>query len=62
MTDLENYNWGKPHTARKWHIFEDGRSLCGNWMLVNNDEDVEEGDEIGEKDCKKCGRKAGLIE
>ena len=65
----KNLWWGKPIKSRRFHIFEGDRyagSLCGNWMFTNDghDPDVDiENDSFNEgKDCKKCARKAGIID
>ena len=69
-TDNEEYWWGHPHDARRYHVFEEkrsmARSLCGNWMLGHDgrDPDVDpESDTYTEgEDCKKCARKAGVLD
>lgn len=66
MTDLW---WGKPFKSRRHHIFEEktplASSLCGNWMLSYESEDVDvlpEEDEFNDgEDCKECCRKAGIL-
>lgn len=67
MTDSsaeEAYQWGEPFNARRWHIFDGGRSLCGNWMYGAADQDVDpEEDSYREgEDCKKCCRRAGVLD
>lgn len=65
MSDLEDLKWGEPINARRWHIFREGRSLCGGgrWMLLGADQSVSEDDSYREgKDCKECCRRAGLLE
>lgn len=58
--------WGKPLKARTWHVFEDGRSLCGNWALFNSTgtkEDVTADDTYSdEEDCKACARESDVLE
>jgi hypothetical protein len=62
--------WGRPHDARRYHVFEGemalARSLCSKWMMshsadmpeVSPDEDTfVDGD-----DCKVCSRKAGVLQ
>ena len=55
--------WGHPLRANRWHIFENGESLCNNWMFGAATQDVEADDSYTEgKDCKACCRKAGLLD
>lgn len=68
MSDT-NLTWGKPigangTSAKRWHIFEDGRSLCGSWLLPSGgDEEVSDDEEYVEgQDCKACCRKADPVE
>lgn len=49
--------------ARIDHLFEDGKSLCGNWMYGSGREVDPEDLEYEEGEiCKECAREAGLIE
>jgi len=55
--------WAKPAKATRWHIFDDdGRSLCGNWLLFSGAEDVEDSTFHEGRDCKACCRKSELVE
>jgi len=58
------YQWGKPLNSRRYHIFEDGKSLCQSWILGSPKAgDVEESDSYREgEDCKKCCRRAGVLD
>lgn len=61
-SDGDPLKWGEPLNARRFHIFDSGRALCGGWMLFP-DEDVEADDDFTDgQDCKSCCRKAGLID
>jgi hypothetical protein len=61
--------WGKPIDSRRYHVFEGDRrlcrSLCSSWSLRYDGEDPEvdpENDTFSEgSDCKKCSRKAGVL-
>ena len=61
--DDRDLTWGEPVDARRWHVFDGPRSLCGNWMYsgatqpVIGDETFHDG-----SDCKECCRKAGLLD
>ena len=50
--------WGRPGNARKWHIFEDSRSLCGSWFLRGTDDAVSLPAKERKTDCVKCVRAA----
>ena len=56
--------WGEPFEARRFHIFDGSRMLCGNWLFGAADEPVDLGVDGYRKgdDCKECCRKAGLLE
>ena len=58
--------WGQPIRARRHHVFENGRSLCGNWMFVNdgNEPEVKPDEDTFRdgKDCKNCSRRAGVLD
>lgn len=64
--DVGGLYWGEPLNARRFHIFDGGRALCGGWMMTNRAGDkalVTDGDTFREgKDCKTCCRKAGVLE
>ncbi len=52
--------FGDPNKKGKFHIFEDGRSICGQWAMFRNfddDELVKGTEKCGEDDCKKCFKK-----
>lgn len=48
--------WGKPFSARKWHYFVGGRSLCGHYGWLGTSDTLED-DEPGRYDCATCSRK-----
>lgn len=59
-------HWKWPSNSKKAHIFIDGRSLCGKWMVFSdaNSDAVAETDTCGKDDCSSCfkkGQKMGLI-
>lgn len=61
-----NIYWKWPASAQKAHVFIDGRSLCGKWMVLSdaNSDAVSETDTLGRDDCSPCFKKAqrmGLI-
>lgn len=59
----ETQRWGKPHNARRWHVFDGSRSLCGNWMYTSGMTPVSNEDSFNEgEDCKTCARKAGVLD
>lgn len=61
MSETESLNWGRPFDARRYHIFDGTRSLCGSWMFSPPDDEVTDDDEYTEgQDCKACCRAAGL--
>ncbi|WP_132060321.1 hypothetical protein [Halorussus amylolyticus] len=61
MSDEETLHWGKPFDARRYHIFDGKRSLCGSWMFGAPDDPVTDDDEYrAGEDCKSCCRSAGL--
>jgi hypothetical protein len=51
--------WAK---ARRWHIFDEGRSLCGTWLLFSSGDPVEDSTAMEGHDCKACCRKSELVE
>jgi len=61
---IEKHYWAMPITANKFHVFnsEDGRSLCGRWLLLFPNQD--QCDPVGElekgtkRDCPTCFKKA----
>ena len=69
MSD-ETQWWGQPLKAQVFHVFEGEKrlagSLCGNWHLSYDGDDPEVDPDDDEwrdgKDCKKCARKAGVLE
>lgn len=64
MQGSDTYQWGKPLDARRWHIFDGSRSLCGGWMYgaANQDVDPDEDAFRDGDDCKECCRKAGVLD
>lgn len=62
--------WGEPADALRHHVFRGksrlARSLCGHWILTyhEGEPDVDpEGDTYQEgEDCKKCARRAGVLD
>ncbi len=59
--------WGKPGSARVWHIFDGpggGRTLCCGWLLFMDVSDMpvdlEKDTYHKGRDCKRCCRIAGL--
>ena len=50
-----NYFWVKPLRANKHHIAgADGRTLCGNWLITNQDQVVLGSETMQIDDCKTC--------
>lgn len=54
-----------PINTNKYHIFKDGRSFCGKWMMFGKNPDlctdVEGNETLGRDDCKACYKKAKII-
>lgn len=53
----EKSGWDRPYSmnggsAKKWHYFVSGRSLCGRWGLLNGR--PEQGLDDSEDNCTKC--------
>jgi hypothetical protein len=50
--------WARPALARKFHVFERGRSLCGSWYHYGLCDDVavyRDGDKVKVRDlCVRC--------
>lgn len=63
MSD-DTLRWGEPKNARRWHVFDGARSLCGNWMYgsARTPVDADEDEFRDGEDCKTCCQKAGLLE
>ncbi len=53
-----------PVNTNKYHIFKNGRSVCGKWLLFGKNSelctDVTGKEKLGRDDCKACFKKAGL--
>lgn len=50
--------WNYLDNATKWHYFkEDGRSLCGRWMILGNNEDALPKRKQSKTNCVMCERK-----
>lgn len=46
--------WGKPANSRKWHYFEDARSICTRWLFTGALEP--DTGEPNPDDCAGCRR------
>ncbi len=66
MTDdkFKGFYFARPINSRKYHIFKEGRSVCGRWILIGKNEDlcidVTGKETLGKEDCKSCFKKAGI--
>lgn len=50
--------WIKLINAKQWHYFVDSRSLCGRWMYLGADINLEPDDgKEHPSDCKMCSKK-----
>ncbi len=47
--------WTWLYNSRKWHFFRNGRSLCGNFLLLQTGE--LEGDKDSPDTCAACWKK-----
>jgi len=47
--------WHQPPGTRKWHYFEDTRSLCSKYGFINA-EGTKHSGEYSTADCAKCVR------
>lgn len=56
---MSDARWAWPINSRKAHLFRDGRSLCGRWMMLAEqpDQPQHRGDEPGADDCRECWRR-----
>lgn len=45
--------WGFILNSRKWHFYEDGRSLCGRYMKFTS-HDLELGNDLSSSNCAAC--------
>lgn len=54
---MSKAGWNWLRNSRKWHWFaEDGRSLCGRYMLLNN-EDCDPEDTKSTDNCSECWKR-----
>lgn len=43
--------------ATKWHYFRNSRSLCGKWMYLGDDADLEQGKLQSPDNCEACRKR-----
>ena len=55
--DPKPEGWTFLHNARKWHYFRNSRALCGRWMYLGPDEDLEQGNDESKDNCPTCVKK-----
>jgi hypothetical protein len=54
----EMMQWAQPLRSPKFHVFQNGRSLCGKWLLFVEDGIPVTGKEKKNKDdCADCHRR-----
>ena len=59
----EELYWERPKNARRNHIYDGIRSLCGNWLFTGDRVPVENDDTYREgEDCKVCCLEAGVLD
>jgi hypothetical protein len=46
--------WTWLHNATKWHYFRNSRSLCGKWMYLGDDNDLQKGKDRSPDNCSGC--------
>ena len=49
--------WAAVAGAKKFHYFEEGRSLCGRWMYWGAIYQSDQGESDPARDCKGCSKK-----
>lgn len=54
MKLTEGWTW--LHNSTRWHYFDEGRSLCGKWMILSCD-NLEIGNDNSPDNCAACGKK-----
>lgn len=49
--------WTFLYNSRKWHYFRNSRSLCGRWMYLGPDKDLQLGNDTSPDNCPTCCKK-----
>jgi len=52
----KGYGWHMPPNAKKFHYFENGRSLCGRYDGTKVKGTKDGGGDSTPHDCAKCGK------